>query len=130
MLKPSIREIVTQHIFFKKFDENEIFQKNQKVKHMLANRIMPINFNPEDNVVVQDEEGFFFYFIVNGLCKVSVRKFQQEPKYIRTIKVGDYFGECSLLFDCPTTATVKSENYCLFAKISKQVFLNLGTNFI
>ena len=75
MLKPSIREIVTQYIFFEKFDENEIFQKNAKVKHMLANRIMPINFNPEDNVVVQDEEGFFFYFIVNGLCKVSVRKF-------------------------------------------------------
>ena len=43
---------------------------------------------------------------------------------------GDYFGEVSLVHDCPTSASVKSLNYCTFAKLPKSIFNTLCKNFL
>ena len=75
MLKPSIKDIVTEHIFFEKFDENKIFKRNKTEIYRLLKRVSPINFTPEENVINQDEEGECFYLIVSGQCRVSVKKF-------------------------------------------------------
>ena len=51
MLKPSIRSTVTSHIFIKKFKYNSIFRRNIKKIMNLKDRIMPIYFSPEENVI-------------------------------------------------------------------------------
>ena len=39
---------------------------------------------------------------------------------VGTLKAGAHFGEISVIFGCPRTATVTSDNYCTLAVISKQ----------
>ena len=44
---------------------------------------------------------------------------------IKKLNRGEYFGECSLIFDCLTSASIKSTKYCTFALISKDVFITV-----
>lgn len=41
------------------------------------------------------------------------------------LKNGDYFGECSIYYGCPRTATITSTNYCTFAQIPKAKMLSM-----
>ena len=43
---------------------------------------------------------------------------------------GNYFGELAILFNCNRTATVRTTNYCNFARIEKSYFLNSHEKFI
>ena len=51
MLKPSMKEVVTNHIYTKKFNKNAIFKRYEKDIGRLLGRIVPMHFNLDDNVV-------------------------------------------------------------------------------
>ena len=46
------------------------------------------------------------------------------------LKKGDYFGEISIFYDCPRTATITSTNYCTFAQIPKAKMLSMCKCFL
>lgn len=47
---------------------------------------------------------------------------QNKGKLIRTLRPGSYFGEVSLLKQCPRTSSVKSKNYTTCAAVGKVKF--------
>jgi CRP-like cAMP-binding protein len=62
------------------------------------------------------------YFIAKGTCKVVVHdKFsqRQESHQVRIIDEGCHFGEISMIYGCPRTATVTSIYYLQCAKITR-----------
>lgn len=60
----------------------------------------------------------FFYFVGKGKCKVSVKNNRGKDIFVKDLDEGDHFGEVSLIFHCPRTATVTSMNYNTFAVMS------------
>ena len=46
------------------------------------------------------------------------------------LEQGAFFGELAILFNCRRTATVRSNNYCTFAQINKNIFKRQCSHFI
>ena len=123
MLSPSLKTMVMQHVFLNAFCKNPIFENDRSLIDFLIKDIIPHLRCPDDFIVKQDDDAAHFYYIVEGQCKVSIidhKKQTIELPY--TLVTGNYFGEIGLLFNCKRTATVKSVNYCNFARIDKTKF--------
>jgi cAMP-dependent protein kinase regulator len=58
-------------------------------------------YDAGDAIVKEGEPGEAMYIIAEGHAKVT-----QAGRYVRELKRGDYFGEVSLLYGSPRTATV------------------------
>ena len=72
--------------------------------------------------VSNDPEEDAMYFIAKGTCKVMVQdKFSErtEQYEARIIDEGSHFGEISMIYGCPRTATVTSIYYLQCAKITR-----------
>jgi small-conductance mechanosensitive channel/CRP-like cAMP-binding protein len=63
-------------------------------------------FAPGERICRQGEAGETFYIIKDGQVEVSMQNGQGGTTPIRTIGVGDFFGEMSLLTGDPRSATV------------------------
>jgi CRP-like cAMP-binding protein len=93
--------------------------------------IIPFLRKPDDIIIEQGTEAYHFYFIAEGSCEVTMIDYKnnQAKSMCRELNQGNYFGEIGLIFNCKRTATVKSTNYCTFARIHKKVFLNTSKAF-
>lgn len=72
--------------------------------------------------VSADPEEDAMYFIAKGTCKVMVKdKFtdRSETHDARIIDEGCHFGEISMVYGCPRSATVTSIYYLQCAKITR-----------
>lgn len=70
------------------------------------------------------------FFIAKGECTVSILDVQNRLiKNHKTLTTADYFGEISLIYGCKRTATVISKNYTTLAKLTKQKFKEMTTEF-
>ena len=65
------------------------------------------------------------FFISKGSCKVNVRCDSSKEVTIRTLNEGDHFGEINLLYKCPRSATVISNNYNTLARLKLDNFKDL-----
>ena len=69
------------------------------------------------------------FFIAKGSCQVKIRT-ENDARLMKDddethqnlgkLMEGAHFGEISLIFNCPRTATVSCNNYCTLAVISKK----------
>jgi CRP-like cAMP-binding protein len=84
---------------------------------------------PEDQVISQNEEGDFMYFLARGDCEVKVVDESKKERTVKILRPGAMFGEVALLFNCKRTATVVSKNYCTMAKLAKKQFVDLYQKF-
>lgn len=65
------------------------------------------------------------YFIIRGGCDVL----NSEWDTIRTLRENEYFGEISLLAQCPRLCSVRASTYCLLAEITRDKFLPILEQF-
>ncbi|MEP7248636.1 MAG: mechanosensitive ion channel family protein [Spartobacteria bacterium] len=77
-----------------------------------------LHFGRGERVIEQGAEGSSMFVLLNGGAQVSV---SQNGSMIRvgTLRMGDSFGEMSLLTGERRTATVRAEDDCEVLKISK-----------
>lgn len=66
--------------------------------------------------------GESIFFIAKGECEVLVRNRHDEENLAAILYAGAHFGEISLLYNTPRTATVKALNYCTVAKMKNKYF--------
>ena len=73
---------------------------------------------PEDIIIKQDDESYDIFFIAKGDNFVSIKDTQKKeyPNFKKLVP-GDHFGEISLIYQCPRSATVMSGNYCTYARL-------------
>ena len=69
------------------------------------------------------------FFLAKGHCQVIIRdKIEERYEEWREKKlvVNDHFGEISLLYGCPRSATVEAGNYITCATINKARYTELS----
>mmetsp|Transcript_4558 Transcript_4558/g.6900 ORF Transcript_4558/g.6900 Transcript_4558/m.6900 type:complete len:206 (+) Transcript_4558:1529-2146(+) len=107
---------------------------NSEVVENIIKRMETDLKTPEQKLVEQDasvEAAIdHMFFIAKGKCKVIIRdKFEDryEEKLVNQLGPGDHFGEIALLYSCPRSSSVISENYITCSKISRQKYNELVT---
>ena len=68
------------------------------------------------------------FFIAKGDCTVRVKDKIEDVIDLsspRTLNPGDHFGEISMIYGCPRTASVSANNYCTLSKLKKLNFEEL-----
>lgn len=63
-----------------------------------------------------------FYIILQGEVAILVADERDREIHVASLARGDYFGELSLLFDCPRTATVRTLSACRFLVLHRDNF--------
>lgn len=92
----------------------------------VALRLRPEVFTPGDWIFREGDEGSRMYFIVRG--EVEVFQDRREDVLDR-LGAGDFFGEISLFFEVPRTASVKAVTYCDVYFLSKASFQSVIQRF-
>ncbi|CDW87072.1 cyclic nucleotide-binding protein [Stylonychia lemnae] len=99
------------------------------IMNFIVKRLKVELATPEQIFVSQDDEvtedTCYMFFLAKGDCVVMIKDRVQdgheEIKH-RSLLPGDHFGEISMIYGCARTATVKANNYCTLAKLSKEHF--------
>lgn len=74
---------------------------------------------PEEEFISRGSPGKEIFFIVKGDCYVDFENRENKVSVAaRLLTEGDHFGEISLLYKCPRTASVSSRNYNTMARLS------------
>jgi CRP-like cAMP-binding protein len=76
-------------------------------------------------VIKEGDTGLGLYIIKAGRCSVYVKKSLFNKKSLAEISAGDFFGEMSLVFNNPVSATVEALENCEIYFYSKKDFLKL-----
>lgn len=79
--------------------------------------------HPEGSTIVQqgaNEDKF--YLLVKGDVVIAVRNDQDREAHVASLSRGDHFGEVSLLFDTPRTATVRTMSSSTFLVLHRDAF--------
>jgi len=129
MVSPSLRNKVTKHIFINAIAANPVLQGSQEAVDFLINDVSTLLYLPEDRIISQGEHGDSIFLIAKGNCSVWVVDHMRQQQFVRQLNQGEHFGEVSILYDTPRTATVKSANYCTLASLSKKTFFDLCNSF-
>lgn len=103
-------------------------------EHKLICKSMGLaHYKPHEIIVKQGDPGDSFYYILNGIVKIIVsRKYDigldseqskvTVDKYIGDLKAGHTFGELSLIYGTPRSATIISVTNSTLIKIDKLSF--------
>lgn len=70
------------------------------------------------------------YIIAKGECVVQFMSEKRKPiKNKKYLRIGEYFGEISLLYGCKRSATVLSTKYSSLALLTKEKFKEIATEY-
>tara|TARA_B110000116_G_scaffold267696_1_gene280427 strand:- start:2481 stop:4016 length:1536 start_codon:yes stop_codon:yes gene_type:complete len=103
----------------------DIFQNfNETDINLLISNSNIRNFEPNENIVNEDEEGDSLFIILSGNARVSISKEGKDIK-LGLVSPGDTFGEFSLLTGDKRSATVKAINHLECMEISKEALKSI-----
>ena len=83
----------------------------------IAKRLTPLVFTPNDTIFEEGDEGDSMYFVGKGLVQIN-----QSGQQITTIGDGSFFGEISLIFKQPRSASAISMGYSDLYRLCKHDF--------
>lgn len=104
---------------------NKIFNGDLRFEIMteLIKNLQPLIVLPEQEVIKQGDAAKFIIFVSTGQCHVSITNhMRNKVKSVTIIGEGEFFGEVSVIYNCPATATVTSLLYSICASIEKKQF--------
>ncbi|KAL0585339.1 hypothetical protein ABG067_004871 [Albugo candida] len=84
---------------------------NARAQDIVLSRLQPANFSDREFIVRQGEEGTRFYMITKGEAIVTERDLSvadSEEKELTRLYEGHVFGEMSLIYQEPRTASVRA----------------------
>ncbi len=100
-------------------------KEESKQFHSALVKKLEITFcQPDDLLIEQGQpEKDAMYFLVRGECTVNVKDYKGgASKFVRILRPSSMFGEVALLCNCKRTASVKSMNYSIIARLPQNHF--------
>jgi CRP-like cAMP-binding protein len=91
-------------------------------RHALFARFVP-GAAPAGAVVLREgQEGVGFFVIVSGRAEVTRVTLQRRIERVASLGPGDFFGEISLLYEMPVTATVQAAEPLTWLLLEREQF--------
>lgn len=109
-----LNNLLTTNPLFRPFDRD---RKIQLLKRFIIHKL------PQDTVMVREgEEGRGLYVILGGTVEISKKDEHGDTVVINKLGPGDVFGEISLIYNQPTTASVKGIEESVVMFLPKEYF--------
>jgi CRP-like cAMP-binding protein len=129
IISPSLQQQVNEHIYKLLVPLSPLLQSHTKAVQPLIHLLKPRFLRPEAALTLQGEEGTEFFYLVRGSCQVSAWDELKVEHLIKTLQVGQYFGELALIYNCMRTATVRTVTYTSVAYLSSEDFNQLTSSY-
>jgi len=84
-----------------------------------------LKVKPGEQVIRQGDEADYFYVIADGTFEVTQASERGEPRVLRQMGAGEFFGEIGLLSGVPRTATVTAVSAGTLIRLPGDAFLEL-----
>eukprot|EP00161_Ancyromonas_sigmoides_P015166 TRINITY_DN3983_c0_g2_i1.p1 TRINITY_DN3983_c0_g2~~TRINITY_DN3983_c0_g2_i1.p1 ORF type:complete len:582 (+),score=234.43 TRINITY_DN3983_c0_g2_i1:131-1747(+) len=115
-----IESILRENILFKACGEEQLAE--------CIDAMFEVRKGPGAEIIVQGEEGDNFYLVDAGEADVFVNDNEGKPVNVATIQPGGFFGELSLMYSQPRTATVKGRTDCTLWALDRRTFRRILVN--
>jgi CRP-like cAMP-binding protein len=118
-MSKSLQEEVVLHIYKEILEELPLF-RGAPLKCLAAIALVFRSevFGPNERIITQGELGDSLYILKKGSACVEVSTLVQTT-IVKTLGEGRYFGENSLMYCVPRTATVRTISFCETVKLLK-----------
>lgn len=105
-------------------DLNFVFASLEKAeKEVLTSAMEKVRVESGEDLIVQGQEGDFFYIIEKGKFSVLV-----NSQYVGCLEEGRSFGELALLYNNPRAATIRALESCVVYALDRNTFRNTLAN--
>jgi len=107
--------------------QSQIFQHIPRANiRQVISRMEEMTVRRDEEIILQGEEGDYFYFISEGRCTVSQKPMDSYQSIeLAQLGPGDCFGEDALLSDNLRSSTVSMLTDGVLMRLSKDDFINL-----
>lgn len=75
-------------------------------------------------IIQEGDDGNVMFIIEQGHFE-CIKKIGSEEKVVKTCKVGDFFGELALLYNCPRAASVEARAASVVWQLDRDTFNNI-----
>lgn len=121
-LKQEVRAIIFEHVMLL----NPAVANHVQIQTSVLHRLETLYCQPEEKIITQGDDASMLYFIVYGMCNVNVLDEHRSSKKMKSLGMGQHFGEIALLYPTPRTASVYAAGYVTLAMMSKENFYYLS----
>ncbi len=90
-------------------------------RYRLMQRFAFLEAEPNSELIQENMPGEALYILLSGRASVEISR-SGQPQQIASVGPGDVFGEISLLFGQPTTATVRTLKKCWLLRLDRMLF--------
>ncbi|MBI2375947.1 MAG: cyclic nucleotide-binding domain-containing protein [Deltaproteobacteria bacterium] len=105
--------LLSTHVFFRPMTDSE--------RDRLRSAFKSKDFEPGDVIFAEGSSGAGLYLVLSG--ELSVRKVSGDGELeLAKLHPGDVFGEASLIYDRPTSASVVATRASVALRLDRQVF--------
>ena len=104
-----INDCLTKHFF--------MHSLNELAREAIIEEMSLVEIKKDKYIFKQGNLGNFFYILKSGKAELYINK-----KFIKTLRIGESFGELALLHDSPRTGSIRTKEDCLLWVLERKNF--------
>ena len=97
--------------------------KQQKLR--LVDGLQAVTKQDAEEVFKQGDSGAEFYIVESGNVDCIIEEPGQEDKVVRTLNMGDHFGELALINNMPRSLTIKAKGETRLLMLDREAFTRI-----
>lgn len=111
--KTQIMGVLKSSFLFKSLED--------KALNTVVDAVISKTVEPGSRIIQEGEDGDVMFVIMDGTFECK-KKLDGEEKVVKTCGPGDFFGELSLLYNCPRAASVEAQGAASVCQLDRETF--------